>query len=116
MLALVADENFNGAIVDGLRRRDPGLDVVRVQDAGLRTRPDAEVLAWAASQNRIVLTHDFATMPREAYKRVEAGEALPGVFMIPDDMGVGQAINEILIAVGASLPGEYQDAVKYFPL
>ena len=35
MLKFVADENFNNDIVRGLLRRNPNLNVVRVQDAGL---------------------------------------------------------------------------------
>ena len=116
MLALLADENFNGAITDGLRRRDRALDLVRVQDVGLRTRPDDEMLAWAATENRIVLTHDFDTIPMEVYRRIANGDFVPGVFMVPDDMAVGQAIDEILIAIGAALPDEYRDMLKYFPL
>ena len=34
MLRLVADENFNGAIVRGLLRRQADLDIVRIQDVG----------------------------------------------------------------------------------
>ena len=36
MLKLAADENLNGAIVRGLLRRRSDLDLIRVQDAGLR--------------------------------------------------------------------------------
>ena len=31
-------------------------------------------------------------------------------------LGIGQAIDEILIAVGAALPDEFLDTIKYFPL
>jgi len=40
MLLLAADENFNHDILRGLLRRNPDLDIVRVQDAGLRHAPD----------------------------------------------------------------------------
>ena len=33
MLLLTADEDFNNDIVRGLRRREPSIDIVRVQDA-----------------------------------------------------------------------------------
>ena len=36
MLALAADETFDGDVLEGLVRRVPGADVVRVQDTGLR--------------------------------------------------------------------------------
>jgi hypothetical protein len=36
MLSLLSDENFNGDIVRGLLLRQPNLDLLRVQDVGLR--------------------------------------------------------------------------------
>ena len=62
MLLFVADENFNNDILRGVWRRNPGVDIVRVQDIGLTGADDATVLEWAAQQNRIVLTHDVTTL------------------------------------------------------
>ena len=56
MLRLAADENFNGDIVRGLLRRNPKLDIVRVQDVGLSGADDPSVLQWAAEQGRIIVT------------------------------------------------------------
>ena len=58
MLKLVSDENFDGAILRGLFRRRPDLDIVRVQDVEMSATPDPEILAWAAVEGRILLTHD----------------------------------------------------------
>ena len=63
MLRLLADENFNGDVVRGLLLRQPNLDIVCVQDVGLAGADDSDILAWAAENDRIVLTHDRATMP-----------------------------------------------------
>ena len=57
MLRLAADENFNGNIVRGLRRRSPDLDIIRVQDVGLLGADDASVLEWAAKEGRVVVRH-----------------------------------------------------------
>jgi len=81
MLRLLADENFNGDIVRGLSSRQPDLDLVRVQDVGLGGADDPDVLAWAADNSRIVLTHDRATMSDHAYERAAAGEGMAGVFI-----------------------------------
>jgi hypothetical protein len=56
VLKLVSDENFNADILRGLYRQDPDLDVVRVQDIGLKATPDSDILAWAAAEGRILLT------------------------------------------------------------
>lgn len=61
MLPLLADENFNNDIVRGTWRKEPGLDIVRVQDVGLSGADDATVLAWAADNGRVLLTHDVST-------------------------------------------------------
>src|SRR5215212_7424222 len=95
MLRLLADENFNNDIVRGLRLREPTVDLVRVQDVGLLRAGDPAVLAWAADNGRIVLTHDRATMPDDAYKRLVAGEAMPGVFVLNDRLPVREAIDEL---------------------
>jgi hypothetical protein len=43
MLLLVSDENFNNDIARGLLRRNPDLDIVRVQDVGLRGADDPDI-------------------------------------------------------------------------
>ncbi len=58
MVRFLADENFNNAILRGLLRRKPDIDIVRVQDVGLSGASDPEILAWAAREDRLVLTHD----------------------------------------------------------
>jgi predicted nuclease of predicted toxin-antitoxin system len=67
MLRLAADENFNNDIVRGLLRREPGLDIVRIQDVGLSGADDPTVLEWAAQEGRVLLTHDVTTITRYAY-------------------------------------------------
>lgn len=62
MVRFVADENFNGAIVRGLLRLRPELDLVRVQDLGLKGIKDPDLLAWAATAQRVILTHDVTTL------------------------------------------------------
>ncbi|MFN2270846.1 MAG: DUF5615 family PIN-like protein [Anaerolineae bacterium] len=58
MVSLLADENLDGNIVRGVLRRVRGVDIVRVQDVGLTGADDPAVLAWAADQGRVLITHD----------------------------------------------------------
>nr|WP_019498087.1 DUF5615 family PIN-like protein [Pseudanabaena sp. PCC 6802] len=71
-MKFLADENFDNTIVRGLLRRKPDIDIVRVQDVGLSGKDDPTVLAWAAQENRILLTHDVATITHYAYERLSA--------------------------------------------
>jgi hypothetical protein len=116
MLPLAADENFNNDIVRGGLRRNPRLDIVRIQDVGLSGADDEAVLEWAAREGRVLLTHDLSTLTRYAYDRVKARLPMPGVFEVGRAMPVGAAIEDILLLAELSLPGEWEGQVRYLPL
>ena len=116
MLRLLTDENFNGSIIRGLMRRKPEIDLVRVQDVGLSGVDDHAVLAWAAREGRVLLTHDQATVPKYAYERIEAGLPMSGVFVGDTHLSVQQAINDILLLVECSEEHEWEGQVRYLPL
>jgi predicted nuclease of predicted toxin-antitoxin system len=116
MLLLVSDENFNNDIVRGLLRRKPDLDIVRVQDVGLRGAEDPIILEWAANEGRVLLTHDAQTMSYFAYERVRAGKPMPGVIEVTDDLPIGQVIDDILLLAEYSETGEWEGQVIYLPL
>ncbi len=115
-MKLISDEDFNNRIVRGLLRRFPSLDLVRVQDVSLAGKHDTEVLAWAAHENRLVLTHDFATMLDFAYERMADNLEMRGVIAVPQDLPIGQAIEEISMLIEYSLEGEWENQVVFVPL
>jgi hypothetical protein len=114
MIRFFADEDFNGAITRGLVRRE--IDVVRVQDLGLRGAADEQVLEWAADAGRIVLTHDRATLIATAYERVRRRETMLGVIAVSQSLGVGRGILDIELIALCSEAGEWRDRVVYVPL
>lgn len=59
-----ADADLDEDIVTGLRRREPSRDFQTGSEARLEALHDREVLARAASQGRILVSHDRKTMPR----------------------------------------------------
>ena len=115
-MRFLADENFDGRILAGLRRRGASVDILRVQDTDRVGSEDPALLEWAAAEGRILLTHDAATIPRFAYDRIEAGEPMPGVLEVPGHMPVGQAIEELLLIFAASRPEDWDKKVVYLPL
>ncbi|HWQ14971.1 MAG TPA: DUF5615 family PIN-like protein [Roseiflexaceae bacterium] len=44
--------------------------------------PDPTVLEWAASEDRVLLTHDRATLVGFAYERAGRGEPMSGVIAV----------------------------------
>ena len=113
MLNLAADENFNRKILQGLQKQAPDLDVVRVQDVGLRTLDDPTILAWCADHGRVLLTHDRKTMERHAYDRVAIGLPMTGVIIVGDRCSPGRILKSILNEVLTRAPAEYADRVTY---
>jgi Domain of unknown function (DUF5615) len=116
MLRLVTDENFRGPILDGMRLRHPELDIVRVQDVDLAGADDPTILAWAAAENRVLLTHDRKTMQRYVEDRISGGLPMPGVCIVSDKMPVGQAIEQLLFVVFCGLEDEWKDQILQLPL
>ena len=103
-------------IVNGVVRRHPAVDIVRVQDVGLAGADDPTVLAWAADQGRVLLTHDVNTVTAFAYERIALGLAVPGVFEVALKVPVSVAIEEIVLLAECSLEGEWEGRVNYIPL
>ncbi len=113
MLRLGADENFDGNVVHGLRRRLPELDLLRVQETGLSGASDVRVLEWAASEGRVLLTHDFDTLIGEAWNRVRGGLPMPGVVAVRQEIPIGRAIAELELFAAASQEGEWEGQVVF---
>jgi len=112
----LADENIDTNIVQGLRSREPAIDILDVKSAGLRGTKDPLLLEVAAEQERILITYDRNTMTRHFYERLVAGKASPGLFIVPKGQGtVGDAIEWLLLVWGASQPEEGRDRIVYIP-
>jgi hypothetical protein len=93
----------------------PELDIVTVQESDLRGITDPALLEWAASQRRIIITHDRATMSHYAYERVSAGLPMRGVFVVSDQVSVGRAIDSLVLMVLGSEADEWKDQVLFLP-
>jgi predicted nuclease of predicted toxin-antitoxin system len=106
VIGFLVDEDFNNDLVRGLLRRVPEADLVRVKDLGLRGATDDKVLARAASEGRVVLTHDVSTLIARAYDRIRAGQPMPGVIAVSQSLAVGQVIEDLLLIAQWSAPDD----------
>ncbi len=82
MVRFLADASLHHAIVTGCARREPAIDFLSAQSAKLDGMSDPDVLGIAASQGRILVTHDFRTMPKHFAEFLAAGGSSPGVFLV----------------------------------
>jgi predicted nuclease of predicted toxin-antitoxin system len=116
MLRILLDENFNQRILRGIERLVPGLDYVIVQESELERSSDPVLLAWAAEHQRVIITHDINTVTKYANDRLRAGEPMAGVIIVPEDMAIGMAVEELAILIACSEPEEVESQVKYVPI
>jgi hypothetical protein len=116
MLPLLIDENFDHRILRGLRLRIPNLDYVVVQEMEFQGAKDKPLLAWAAEHQRIIVTHDVNTIPKYAYERIDAGEPMAGVIVVPEDLAIGIAIEELALLIECCAAEEFENQVKYVPI
>jgi hypothetical protein len=116
VIRLLADENFDGNILNGLLRRLPELDIRIVQEIGLAGADDPVLLEYAAHERRIMLTHDVSTMTKYAYERLARGEAMAGVWEVKSKAPIGRVIDDIVILLTCSHEGEWEGQVLYLPL
>lgn len=116
MLRILIDENLDQRILRGLRRQFPPLDYVTVQELELAGASDESLLAWAAENQRVILTHDVNTVTKHAYERVGAGELMAGVIVVPEDLAIGTAIEELLLLLECCEAEELENQVKYVPI
>lgn len=116
MVRFGADENLSGSLVRALRRKLPSVDIMRVQDVGLRGANDDAVLAWAASESRVLLTHDVNTIPHFAYERMRNDLPVGGVILVPDLLPIAKALDDLLLIAQCSAEGEFDSTLLYLPL
>jgi hypothetical protein len=112
----LADADLNKAIVSGVVRRAPSIDFLTAQVAGLRRMNDPEVLALAAKDQRVLVSHDVGTMPAHFRSFRSAGNKSHGLFLIPQRLDVGVAIDELLLIWLASAASVWENRLEWLPL
>jgi predicted nuclease of predicted toxin-antitoxin system len=75
----------------------PALDLVRALEALPEGTPDPEVLAWAAAEDRVLVTNDRNTLAALAHKRLAMGERMPGLIATTNEQSIGSAIEDIVL-------------------
>ena len=110
-----ADADLNQAIVTGVLRREPKIDFQTAFEGGLEGLSDQEVLANSASQNRILVTHDRKTMPRE-FAQFLSNHQSAGVLIVSRKLAIETAIEELILIHSASSASEWVNRIAKLPL
>lgn len=111
----LADECFDNDIIRGLLRQEPNFDLVRAQDVSeVAGHDDETLLAWAAKHERVVLTHDLATMVSAL--GLQRHPFLTSIVLVPDSLPIGRVIEDIVILDQCSNESDWIAGIIYLPL
>jgi predicted nuclease of predicted toxin-antitoxin system len=101
------DENVDGAIVRGLR--DRGHDVTMPGDAGLLEATDADHLAFALSNGRVLFTHDADFLRLHARGTPHAGI----VYCHPLSRSIGEIVRGLLMIAACMDTEDFRNHVEF---
>ncbi len=110
-----ADYDLNYEIVRILCHREPMIDFQTAHKAGLEGIDDDQVLAMAAQESRVLVSHDRKTMPRH-FARFISNQISPGLILISQDLPPVIAVEELLLIWVASTPEEYINRMVSIPM
>ena len=87
-----------------------------MQDVGLSSVDDREILEWAAHSNRVLVSHDVNTLAGFAYERVTSGLSFAGLILIPRKLPIGKAIEDLMLLSECTQVSDFSGKVLYLPI
>jgi len=110
-----ADADLNQIIVLATIRREPDIDFLTADTADLAGRTDPAVLAVAAREGRVLVSHDQKTMPQH-FADFIAYTSCPGVLIIPQHLSIAVAVEDLLLIWFLTEAEEWVNRIRYLPL
>jgi hypothetical protein len=110
-----ADADLHQMIVTALVRREPGVDFQTATAAGLGGLLDPQVLERAATEGRVLVSHDQSTMPQHFAAFIQ-NQPSAGLLIVPQHLSYAVVIEELLLIWAASEAEEWINRIAYLPL
>lgn len=110
-----ADADLNQILLKATLRREPSIDFRTAHAARLVALSDEQVLAIAAAEGRILVTHDRKTMPKH-FAEFIASKPSAGVIVVPQKLVVNAAAEDLVVIWGASESEEWINRIQCLPL
>ena len=110
-----ADADLNQNIVTGVLRTEPAIDFQTATAAKLEGVKDKEVLAIAAKEKRILISHDRKTMPSE-FAQFIANDRSYGVIIVSRKVPIETLIEELILIWAVSDAEEWVNRIAKIPL
>lgn len=110
-----ADNDLKFGIVKAIRRREPTIDFMSAQEAGLDGIGDPELLDRAASEGRVLVSHDRRTMIADFRKHLAADKSCPGLLIVSQGALIGDVVEALVHVWALCDPAELRNQVHYLP-
>ena len=110
-----ADADFNQTILLAAIRREPSLDFQTASAGGLIGLSDPDVLAKAARQARLVVSHDQRTMPRH-FAEFVTKHSSSGLLIVRQSLPIGTVVEDLLLIHSATDAKEWINRLGFLPL
>ena len=110
-----ADADLNRIIVLATIRREPSIDFLTADAMDLAGRKDPEVLAIAAREGRVLVSHDQKTMPQH-FADFILQTSCPGVLIVPQHLPVAAVVEDLLLIWFLTEAEEWVNRIRYLPL
>ena len=111
-----ADNDLKRIVVDATLRREPQIDFQTAQAARLDDLDDEAVLRLAASQSRILVSHDKRTMPRALASFVGSGGTSPGVLLvIPQNAPIREVVEALILIWADDRANDWKNLIAKVP-
>ena len=109
------DENVDPRLQETLRQSWPQIAVPRVgdKDAPPVQTPDPEILLWCEDRGLSLVTNNRRSMPVHLREHLAEGRHVPGIFILPGTLSLGETAERLATVWGASDAEEYRDQIVY---
>lgn len=120
-LRFLLDEHLRGPLWHAIQRHNMrgGLNIDAVRVGDFPDLPlgsdDADILAWADREQRILITEDKSSMPGHLAQHVRAAGHSPGVFMVGLGCSLSALVSQLELVAHAGRDEDYENAITYIP-
>lgn len=111
-----ADNDLKRILVDTTLRREPRIDFQTAQAARRDDLDDQAVLRLAASQSRILVSHDKRTMPAALASFIASGGTSPGVLLvIPQSAPIREVVEALILIWADDRASDWNNLIGKIP-
>ncbi len=120
MLRFLLDENISPDVADGLRAKNPAVEIITMpewEQGRFMGEPDESILSAAVEQGLVLVTYDLATIPPLLKSMAEIGKPFPGVVFVDQKTipshDFGQIIRALLKLWTKAMEWDWNNRIYY---